>query len=361
MTLIFSLNISVMDFDLDDDEREIFDEINILSSDEPRRVSKPPPSRQFKKQVSFNDMGPIDEPIEMFANTSKMNVSQPAPPVEWDGGDAPPIENLQRSIPTGPSEGYKSIEDEKADLLNRIARLGKKGLQTSSRLTVYSDIEDIRAEYKRLTYSIEVEQSIKFQRRMLVACVSGIEFLNKKFDPFDLELDGWSENIMENQEDYDGVFEELFQKYRSKVSVAPEIKLMFMVGGSAMMFHLSKSMFKPFQQQAQQQQQPSPQQQAQAAAAAASGRRDMRGPGIDLASLGKGLDISSILGTLQQQQHMMPNFGGGGGGSQMGSEDISDIISIGSDVKDLEISAPQTTGRRKRGRGSSNNKKELVL
>jgi hypothetical protein len=345
MTFSFSLKISVMDFDLNDDEREMFDEINILSSDEPRRFPKPPPSRQFKKQVSFNE-GMVDEPIDMFANSSKMNVSQPPPPVEWDGGDAPPMENMQRSIPTGPSDGYKSIEDEKADLLNRIARLGKKGLQTSSRLTVYSDIEDIRAEYKRLTYSIEVDQSIKFQRRMLVACVSGVEFLNKKFDPFDLELDGWSENIMENQEDYDGVFEELFQKYRSKVSVAPEIKLMFMIGGSAMMFHLSKSMFKPFQQQPQQQQQ---QQQQQAAV----GRREMRGPGIDLASLGKGLDISSILGTLQQQpiqQMMMATE------SQNGS-DISDIISIGSDVKDLEISN-STGGRKKRGRS---NKKELVL
>ena len=331
-----------MDFDLNDDEREIFDEINIMS-DEPRRFPKPPPSRQFKRQVSFNE-GMVDEPMDMFANTSKMNVSQPPPPVEWDGGDAPPMENMQRSIPTGPSDGYKTIEDEKADLLNRIARLGKKGLQTSSRLTVYSDIEDIRAEYKRLTYSIEVDQSVKFQRRMLVACVSGVEFLNKKFDPFDLELDGWSENIMENQEDYDGVFEELFQKYRSKVSVAPEIKLMFMIGGSAMMFHLSKSMFKPFQQQPQQ-----PKQQQQQAP---GDRREMRGPGIDLASLGKGLDISSILGTLQQQpmqQMMMAE-------SQNGS-DISDIISIGSDVKDLEITSTGV-GRKKRGRS---NKKELIL
>lgn len=337
-----------MDFDLNDDEREIFDEINILSSaDEPRRFPKPPPSRQFKKQVSFNE-GMIDEPIDMFANSSKMNLSQPPPPVEWDGGDAPPMENMQRSIHTGPSEGYKSVEDEKADLLNRIARLGKKGLQTSSRLTVYSDIEDIRAEYKRLTYSIEVDQSVKFQRRMLVACVSGVEFLNKKFDPFDLELDGWSENIMENQEDYDGVFEELFQKYRSKVSVAPEIKLMFMIGGSAMMFHLSKSMFKPFQQQQAPQQQ---QQQQQMPGA----RRDMRGPGIDLASLGKGLDISSILGTLQQQpiQQMMM-----GPDSQNGGSDVSDIISIGSDVRDLEISTSGGGGRKKRGRP---NKKELVL
>lgn len=338
-----------MEFDLDPEERELFDEINIVSDDQPtRRPQKPPPSRQFRKQVSFAGDVDEDEPIDVFANTSKMNTMKPPPPVEWDGGETPSgfdeEPHHQRSIPTGPSEGYKTLEDEKADLLNRISRLSKKGLQTSSRFTIYSDIEDIRAEYKRLTYSIEVEQSIKFQRRMLVACVSGIEFLNKKFDPFDLELDGWSENIMENQEDYDGVFEELFQKYRSKVSVAPEIKLMFMVGGSAMMFHLSKSMFKPFQQQQQQQQSPPSFAQKQQS----TDRREMRGPGIDLSSLGKGLDISSILGTLNQvQQQNRP----------ADSEDeVSDIISIGSEVKDLEISAPSVEKRRRRKA-----KKELVL
>lgn len=339
-----------MEFDLDPDEKEFFDEINFVQDEPTRRPAKPHPSRQFRKQVSFAEGGE-DEPIDIFANSSKMNTSKPPPPVEWDGGE--PVmqdggeDHHQRSIPTGPSEGYKSIEDEKADLLNRISRLGKKGLQTSSRLTVYSDIEDIRAEYKRLVYSIEVDQSIKFQRRMLIACVSGIEFLNKKFDPFDLELDGWSENVMENQEDYDTVFEELFQKYRSKVSVAPEIKLMFMVGGSAMMFHLSKSMFKPLQQQQQQQQQKSEPQMT----TPLGNRREMRGPGIDLTSLGKGFDISNILGTLNQvQQQQRP---------QDSEDEVSDIISIGSEVKDLEIS---TSGpmerRRKRGRSS---KKELIL
>lgn len=337
-----------MEFDLDPEERELFDEINIVPDEPTRRPSKPHPSRQFRKQVSFDDGVIDDDPIDVFANNSKMNVSQPPPPVEWDGGQGPSDsfdhQSHQRSIPTGPSEGYKTIEDEKADLLNRIARLSKKGLQTSSRFTIYSDIEDIRTEYKRLMYSIEVDQSIKFQRRMLVACVSGIEFLNKKFDPFDLELDGWSENVMENQEDYDTVFEELFQKYRSKVSVAPEIKLMFMIGGSAMMFHLSKSMLKPFQQAAAaQQQQKQQQQQSQ------GGRREMKGPGIDLGSLGGGLDISSILGTLQQAQQRAPE-------SSQGDE-ISDIVSIGSEVRDLELNAP--VERKKRGR--SKPKKELVL
>jgi hypothetical protein len=347
-----------MEFDLDPTEREIFDEINIMSDEPVRRPSKPHPSRQFRKQVAFED--DMNEPIDMFANNSKMNTSQPPPPVEWDGGEGPPTGDMpnynQRSVPTGPSEGYKTIEDEKADLLNRISRLGKKGLNTSARLTVYSDIEDIRAEYKRLVYSIEVDQSVKFQRRMLVACVSGIEFLNKKFDPFDLELDGWSENIMENQEDYDSVFEELFQKYQSKVSVAPEIKLMFMIGGSAMMFHLSKSMFKPFQQQAASQKQQQQQNQGGSNTNMDPMRREMRGPGIDLASLGKGLDLSSILGSLQQAQTQQMAE------SSHGGDDISDIISIGSDIRDLEIiSTGHEKKKRGRSRSGSSSKKELVL
>lgn len=327
-----------MEFDLDPSERELFDEINFVQ-DEPARVSKPVPSRQFRKNVSFQPQDE-DEPIDVFANTSKMSASAPPPPMEWDGGDTPmqDPQPTMRSIPTGPSDGYKSIDDEKADLLNRIERLSKKGLHTAGRLTVYSDIEDIRAEYKRLTYSIEVDQSIKFQRRMLIACVSGIEFLNKKFDPFDLELDGWSENIMENQEDYDTVFEELFQKYRSKVSVAPEIKLMFMIGGSAMMFHLSKSMFKPFMQQQQKQQQQAPPQNPNQM------KREMKGPGFDISSLGGGgLDIANILSTLQQQEQ------------QQNEDTISDIISIGSEVRDLEL---QPTEKKKRMRKP---KKELVL
>ena len=33
--------------------------------------------------------------------------------------------------------------------------------------------------------------------------------LNSKFDPFDIKLDGWSEAVNENLDDYDDVFGEL--------------------------------------------------------------------------------------------------------------------------------------------------------
>ena len=49
---------------------------------------------------------------------------------------------------------------------------------------------------------------------------------------------------MENIDNYDEVFEELYDKYNEKVDVAPEIRLIMMVGGSAFMYHLTNSLFK---------------------------------------------------------------------------------------------------------------------
>jgi hypothetical protein len=79
---------------------------------------------------------------------------------------------------------------------------------------------------------------------MLMACITGVEFLNGKFDPFNIKLDGWSESMNEGINDYDEIFEELHEKYGGRADMAPEIKLMLMVGGSAFMFHLTNTMFK---------------------------------------------------------------------------------------------------------------------
>jgi len=77
-----------------------------------------------------------------------------------------------------------------------------------------------------------------------MACITGVEFLNTKFDPFDVKLDGWSETVHDGINDYDEIFEELHDKYKSKSKMAPELKLLFTLGGSAFMFHLTKTMFR---------------------------------------------------------------------------------------------------------------------
>jgi hypothetical protein len=79
---------------------------------------------------------------------------------------------------------------------------------------------------------------------MLMACVTGLEFLNNRFDPFSVQLDGWGESVNENINDYDEIFEELNEKYGGGGDMAPELRLLFTLAGSAFMFHLSNTMFK---------------------------------------------------------------------------------------------------------------------
>jgi phosphate/sulfate permease len=96
----------------------------------------------------------------------------------------------------------------------------------------------------RLHNKKEKSNAIKFQGKMLMACITGLEFLNNKFDPFDIKLDGWGEQINENIDEYDEIFAELHEKYKSKAKMSPELKLLFQLAGSGMMIHMSNTLFK---------------------------------------------------------------------------------------------------------------------
>lgn len=138
----------------------------------------------------------------------------------------------------------EDIEKEKIELLYQFDRMEKKGLKLPQRFTMESSLGDMKAEFERIKRDKEVDASVAFQKKMLLAFTSGVEFLNNRFDPFDVKLDGWSENMHESIDDYDDVCEELHHKYKSKSKMAPEIKLLMMMGSSAFMFHLTNTMFK---------------------------------------------------------------------------------------------------------------------
>lgn len=155
------------------------------------------------------------------------------------------------SISTVKSDKFKQpkltqedILNMKKELLYQFERLEKKGIKLPRKFNISSSLDEMKAEFERLKKDREVDISIRFQRKMLMAIITGFEFLNNKFDPFDICLEGWSENINDNINDYDDIFEELHEKYKGKANMPPELKLMFALGGSAFMFHLRNTMFK---------------------------------------------------------------------------------------------------------------------
>ena len=141
-------------------------------------------------------------------------------------------------------DSWEEKQKLKQDLLIKIQMLEKKGFEFSKKFTMNSNFDEMLFEYNKIKKFIETQATIKFSRRCLMACVTGLEFLNKKFDPFNVKLDGWSENVMESVDDYDNIFERLHEKYSGKAEIAPELELLLTLGGSAFMFHLTNSLFK---------------------------------------------------------------------------------------------------------------------
>jgi hypothetical protein len=141
-------------------------------------------------------------------------------------------------------KSYEELQKEKSEFIRLLERLEQKGIHSHKKFNMNSDYSEVKQEFERLTRRRECDQSVKFQRKMLIAFVTAIEFLNNRFDPFDVKLDGWSESVHENSNDYDDIFEELHEKYKSKATMAPELRLLLTLGGSGFMFHLTNTMFK---------------------------------------------------------------------------------------------------------------------
>ena len=128
--------------------------------------------------------------------------------------------------------------------LRKLEDLEKKGVKLTKKYNMESNLDEMKGEYEMIVAEKERSNSIKFQGRMMMAAITGLEFLNDRFDPFDIKLDGWGEQINENIDDYDDIFGELHEKYKSKAKMAPELKLLFQLGGSAIMTHMTNTMFK---------------------------------------------------------------------------------------------------------------------
>jgi hypothetical protein len=143
------------------------------------------------------------------------------------------------------------------------------------------------------------------------------------------------------------------------VAVAPEVKLIMMVGGSAMMFHLTNSMFKSAMPSMSQVVKQNPElvqnmmnavqrtQAAQQQGAPEPGlRREMQGPGID---------FGSLMGMMGPPPAMNRPVG------PREDEEVSDIVSVdlGSDTR--EVTVPAEKKKRGGGRKPKAGKKEISI
>jgi len=221
--------------DLDSLERELNELAtpNTPKKDDVKNIfSLPPPSAvRFDTPIKLNETVPLPATTVPEVNKS------------WDGLKSFTTVDPEKEPPK-PAMSKEELLKNKFKYLRKLEELEQKGVSLTKKYSMDSNLEEMQGEYETLVHEKERKNSVKFQGKMLMAFITGIEFLNSKFDPFDIKLDGWAEQVNENIDDYDEIFAELHEKYKSKATLAPELKLLFQLGGGAVMLHMTNTMFK---------------------------------------------------------------------------------------------------------------------
>jgi hypothetical protein len=114
----------------------------------------------------------------------------------------------------------------------------KKYIKHSSHFTMDSPYDEIEDEYESVVEEKRKKDSVKLQGWWFTTIVNSLEYANAMFDPFGLNLDGWGEQISEDLDSYEEIFNELHEKYKGG-KLSPEISLLLRVAFSASMVNIT--------------------------------------------------------------------------------------------------------------------------
>ena len=150
----------------------------------------------------------------------------------WDGymkfSDIP-------SNPDKPIQSKMSDRDKlrkKKMMLKRLEEWRAKGFVSGAHFNSDSSYEEVEDEYETALEDKKKGESKKLYSWWFMTFVNTVEYANAAFNPFDINLDGWGEQVNDDIDSYDEIFGELYDKYKGG-KLSPEIALMLRLGFSA--------------------------------------------------------------------------------------------------------------------------------
>lgn len=127
----------------------------------------------------------------------------------------------------------------KRAMLKKLEEWKDKGLfKSSSHFSMDSNYEEIEDEYETALEDKRKKDSVKLQGWWFMTFVNSVEYGNAYFNPFDLNLDGWGEQVSEDIDSYEEIFAELHDKYKGG-KLSPELSLLLRLGFSAAMVNFT--------------------------------------------------------------------------------------------------------------------------
>ncbi len=140
----------------------------------------------------------------------------------------------------------------KDSLLNKIEECrrqllmkGQTRVSSPELFTLKTPLKIVKAEYERIERELRLSYGASAARTVLLSVISAVETLNKSFDPLGLDLDGFSTTMQHATLDaeYTEVLKEMYERYGISLNTwGPEMRLLSLMGKSAIMFTMMKSM-----------------------------------------------------------------------------------------------------------------------
>ena len=159
----------------------------------------------------------------------------------WDGFSK--MNDVPSSGPAASNGSLNMNEREKRRkkriMLKKMDEWYEKGqLKQNSHLTIDSPFDEIEDEYESVMDDKRKKDAVKLQGWWLMTFINSIEYGNAVFNPFDLNLDGWGEQVSEDIDSYEELFAELHEKYKGG-KMAPELSLLLRLGFSGAVLNFS--------------------------------------------------------------------------------------------------------------------------
>jgi hypothetical protein len=186
---------------------------------------------------------PVEEQQDLGLDFLTQEYQQEEQEEESENGnpmmDEPYNENEYDS---SPQMSYEEIQQRKGYILYNLERYRKQGYELSRMFGTGHSLEELETELSRIETEKDMDNGLKLCKDGLLVFTKAIETANSIYGQNWIKLNGWTAFVMEEYKThkYDDVFVKLWTKYKSKLPDSPEITLIWLLGTSAFVFHMSR-------------------------------------------------------------------------------------------------------------------------
>lgn len=235
-----NINIDLGDLDNLENELNHLSGQNLESASNSTNTAETKTLSGFASNMFGFDTAPKHADIKTVNTSTDSNVGQATAESmgntkTWDGF------TKMNEMPTNNASSFSSSSNmndrerrrKKRAMIKKLEEWHEKGLtKNNSRFNMDSVYEEVEDEYESALEDKRKKDSMKLQGWWFMTFVNSLEYANTAFNPFDLNLDGWGEQVSEDIDSYEEIFSELHDKYKGG-KLAPEISLALRMGFSA--------------------------------------------------------------------------------------------------------------------------------